>query len=198
MLLLLYELFFNPLGNINRLPIALVNNDSSAVGINSVINRHNLNLDNENPNSSGAYEFKINDLQINNEKKTFTVYYYDDWKSYYQHQNDKTFLTEVIINSCFTKDFNDFFKQAFKVVIDNIKTPERIWNLINQITIRPKISLQASYKVSPILGEINDFALNALKDNILVSFYLLLLVIKYLIIEIKMLLIQVITIYNQF
>ncbi|WP_425382045.1 hypothetical protein [Spiroplasma endosymbiont of Melieria omissa] len=61
--------FFNPLGNINRLPIALVNNDSSAVGINRVINRHNLNLDNENPNSSDAYEFKINDLQINNEKK---------------------------------------------------------------------------------------------------------------------------------
>ncbi|WP_338979406.1 YhgE/Pip family protein [Spiroplasma endosymbiont of Lasioglossum malachurum] len=162
--------FFNPLGNINRLPIALVNNDSSAVGINRVINRHNLNLDNENPNSSGAYEFKINDLQINNEKKTFTVYYYDDWKSYYQHQNDKTFLTEIIINSCFTKDFNDFFKQAFKVVIDNIKTPKRIWNLINQITIRPKISLQASYKVSPILGEINDFALNALKDNIFSKF----------------------------
>ncbi|WP_286640670.1 hypothetical protein [Spiroplasma ixodetis] len=57
------------MGNINRLPIALVNNYSSAVGINRVINRHNLNLDNENPNSSGAYEFKINDLQINNEKK---------------------------------------------------------------------------------------------------------------------------------
>lgn len=61
--------FFNPLGNINRLPIALVNNDSSAVGTNRIINRHNLNLDNEKPNRSAAYEFKINNLQINNEEK---------------------------------------------------------------------------------------------------------------------------------
>lgn len=162
--------FFNPLGNINHLPIALVNKDSSAVGTNRIINRHNLNLDNEKPNRSGAYQFKINDLQINNEQKTFTVYYYDDWKTYYQHQNDKTFLTEIIIDSNFTKDFNEFFSQAFKIVIENIKTPENIWNLINQITVRPQISLQASYKVSPILGEINDFALNALKDNILIKF----------------------------
>lgn len=162
--------FFNPLGNINRLPIALVNNDSSAVGTNRIINLHNLNLDNENPNRNGAYEFKINDLQINNQQKTFTVYYYDDWKTYYQHQNDKTFLTEIIIDSNFTKDFNEFFNEVFKIVIENIKTPEKIWNLINQITVRPQISLQASYKVSPILGEINDFALNALKDNILSKF----------------------------
>lgn len=162
--------FFNPLGNINHLPIALVNNDSSAVGNNRIINRHNLNLDSVSPNSSGAYEFKINDLQISNEQKTFTVYYYDDWKSYYQHQNDKTFLTQIIIDSNFTSDFNQFFGQAFKIVIDNYKTPENIWNLINQIPIRPQISLQASYKVSPILGEINDFALNALKDNILSKF----------------------------
>ncbi len=162
--------FFNPLGNINHLPIALVNNDSSAVGTNRIINRHNLNLDNEKPNRSGAYEFKINDLQINNEQKTFTVYYYDDWKTYYQHQNDKTFLTEIIIDSNFTKDFKHFFSEALKIVIENIKTPEKIWNLINQITVHPQISLQASYKVSPILGEINDFALNALKDSILSKF----------------------------
>lgn len=162
--------FFNPLGNINRLPIALVNSDTSAVANNRIINRHNLNLDNVDINKYGAYQFQINDLQINNEKKAFTVYYYDDWQTYYQHQNDQTWLTEIIVDNNFTKDFNSFFNQAVKIVIDNLKTPSKIWSLINDITIRPKISLQASYKISPILGEINDFALHALKDNIFSKF----------------------------
>ncbi|WP_375316850.1 YhgE/Pip family protein [Spiroplasma endosymbiont of Virgichneumon dumeticola] len=165
--------FFNPLGNINKLPIALVNDDtySDASGHdNRIINLHNLNLDGTSQNKYGAYQFNINDLQISNEKKTFTVYYYDNDKTYQEHKNDKTFLTEIIVDKNFTNDFNIFFSKVLKIVEDNITTPEKIWNLINKISERPKISLEASYKVNPILGEINDFALNTLKDSIFGKF----------------------------
>lgn len=165
--------FFNPLGNINKLPIVLVNGDTYSDVFdndNRIINLHNLNLDGVVQNKYGAYQFNINDLQISNEKKTFVVYYYDNDKTYQQHKNDKTFLTEIIVDKNFTKDFKDFFNEALKIVEDNIITPEKIWKLINQITIRPQISLEASYKVNPILGEINDFALNTLKNSIFSKF----------------------------
>lgn len=169
--------FFNPLGNINKLPIALVNGDTYSDvcdnnndNDNRIINLHNLNLDGVAQNKYGAYQFNINDLQISNEKKTFTVYYYDNDKTYQQHKNDKTFLTEIIVDKNFTKDFNLFFNEALKIVENNITTPEKIWKLINQIPNRPQISLEASYKVNPILGEINDFALNTLKNSIFSKF----------------------------
>lgn len=162
--------FFNPLGNINRLPIALVNTDMYSESDQRTINLHNLNLDNVSQNKYGAYPFTIKGLKVSNEEKDFTVYYYDNDKTYQQHKNDKTFLTEIIIDKNFTNDFNNYFKKVLVIVKENIKTPKNIWNLINQITDRPKISLEDSYKISPILGEINDFALNTLKDSIFGKF----------------------------
>lgn len=75
-----------------------------------------------------------------------------------------------MIDSNFSNDFNNFFTEVKTIIKNNISKPDKIWPLINDITNRPKISLEASYKVSPILGEINDFALNILKDTIFEKF----------------------------
>jgi len=159
--------FFNPLGNINNLPIALVNNDISAAiepKDARIINLHNLGLDGIKPNSLGAYEKKIDDLKINNEQKTFTIYYFNDAKTYQQHQNDQIFLTEILIDQAFTKEWHTYFSKVFDII--ETQPLANIWSLINQIDNKPQIILQASYKINPILGEINDFALNIIKDNI--------------------------------
>lgn len=161
--------FFDPLGNINRLPIALVNQDTSAQGDNRIINVNNLPLNGVAPNKSGAYEFDINDIEIGDKKKTFKVYYFDDQKTYEKYQNDTTFLTEILISKTFTTQWNNFFNSVFYIITHSPSGD--IWNQINNLPDKPEITLQGSYKVNPILGEINDFALNSLKNGILGKFF---------------------------
>lgn len=160
--------FFDPLGNINRLPIALVNQDISEQGNNRIINRKVLGLDNVKPNKLEAYQFMINDIKISGKKKDFTVDYFDDQATYKKHQSDVTFLTTILINQQFTTEWNHYFEEVFKIIIAG---GDDIWAKINAIKNKPEITLHASYKVSPILGEINDFALNTLKNNIFGMFF---------------------------
>lgn len=162
--------FFDPLGNINRLPIALVNQDVSAQGDDRVINLNSLSLADTSPNKYGAYEFDINNIKMGDKQKNFKVYYFDDLQTYQKHQNDVTFLSEILISDSFTHQWNNYFSKVFDIII-NPPAGENIWEAISKIADKPQITLQGSYKVNPILGEINDFVLNILKDNIFGKFF---------------------------
>lgn len=164
--------FFDPLGNVNNLPIALVNQDVSAQGDNRTVNTDILNLKDKTPNKLGAYDIPINNVDVNGEPKDFHMYYFDDITTFENHQNDATFLTEIFLSKNFTSQWNNYTTAIWNILKDNFPNPINFLKALGGITQpKPEITLQASYKDNPIIAEINDFALGTLKNTVFENFF---------------------------